>query len=811
MSWLERAVTGGTIAVLLFTNNSFLQGAQEEISLEEVMFQEIKVSVGTRGKKRNSFDSPVPVDIITKDDISKSGLKRTADVIQSLLPSFNYPAPSITDGTDHVKPATLRGLNPDQVLVLVNGKRRHVNALLHVNSSIGRGSTSVDLNMIPVVIIERIEILRDGSAAQYGSDAIAGIINIVLKERETPALSTYYGQTSENDGETSITNLNVGKIFPNRGFVQIVGQYSESQKTNRAGLDSRQQYFDGDQRNNDPTKNNQRTFIYGDPYARDILLFLNSQSPVKDFNFYVSGGLGSRHGDSTGWFRRAKDNRNVRAIYPDGFLPHIAPDIFDYSFTGGVKKEVSGWECDLSSTFGHNAFEFNINNSLNVSYGVNSPKNFYAGTLVYSQNVTNLDLFREIGIGETSLRMGWGIEYRTEQYEIQAGEEASYKNGGVPILDGPNAGNPTPIGSQVFPGFSPSNATAASRNNVALYIDTEKEVHRDLLLGLAGRFEKYSDFGSTQNGKLSLRYTPFTKVIFRGSTSTGFRAPSLQQQFFTSTTTNLVGGQLVEVGHFPVDAPLSKDLGATALKPEKSFHSTAGVVLIPSDNISVSLDLFYVEIKDRIVITGNFSNDTSIFGTAIVNVLNNYHVSGARFFTNAIDTRTQGADLTARYSWKLDRNSKVDLIGGLNLNRTRLVGSVKGPASLAGFKNILFDRQQQGILEKGQPQNNLNLQVAYSREKFDVALKTIRYGEVSYTDVDPVNDQSFGAKWLTYLNIGINLSRHFQFGLGGNNIFNIMPDKYSDINSSDGILPYNEFVPFGVNGAFYYVNAKYNF
>ncbi|MBA2260071.1 MAG: TonB-dependent receptor, partial [Acidobacteria bacterium] len=509
---------------------------------------EEQVTVGSRSPGAEA-EKAVPVDIITSAQITSSGYAETAQVIQSLAPSFNFPRPTITDGTDTVRPATLRGLGPDQVLVLVNGKRRHQSALVHLNGSIGRGSTGVDLNAIPISAIERIEVLREGAAAQYGSDAIAGVINIVLKAGEfRPTLTTKFGLSKgsfvANEcapaplvcSEGDDISFSDGELFDlggswglpiGKGTLMVSAEYRHRNRTNRASFDPRDQIVAGDAGNNAVAQPNHR---WGDPDTRDFMSLVNASVPLNAQQtrfFYAFGGLSRREANSAGFYRRGNDVRNWPQIYPLGFLPEIQPTVLDVSATAGVRGALSGWTWDFSGEYGHNSFDFTIGNSLNVSLGPAAPPNktvFDAGTLALGQIVANADIGRAFRVGAMSgpLNVAFGTEIRREQYEITAGEPDSYIGGGVPD----RAGRLAPPGAQVFPGFRPANEVDESRSSVAGYVDVEGDVLAWLRLGVAARTEHYSDFGNTVDGKVTVRVQPDPRFVARGSFSTGFRAPS---------------------------------------------------------------------------------------------------------------------------------------------------------------------------------------------------------------------------------------------------------------------------------------------
>ncbi|HUQ46643.1 MAG TPA: TonB-dependent receptor, partial [Gemmatimonadaceae bacterium] len=387
------------------------------------------VVIGTRAHDRTVLNSPVPVDVLTPTEIRQTGQVETSQIIQALAPSFNFPRPSIADGTDHVRPSTLRGLGPDQVLVLINGKRRHTSALVNVNGTIGRGSTGVDLNAIPASAIERIEILRDGAAAQYGSDAIAGVINIILKSDESTDAEYEIGSNYTTfkrlnpdekitDGDVSAVSANAGKIFRDGGFLHVTGQYENRGSTNRSLPDTRVQYLAGNPKLTDPAWNNRIDFRQGDSHVNDVGFFFNGALPgfSNGAQVYTFGGIGRRNGQGAGNWRQSLNNNTVRAIYPDGFLPLINSKIDDYSGTLGLKGGIKGWNYDLSSVYGHNKFDFTITNSENATLGTASPTSFYSGSLKVGELVGNFDLSRGFPVGMLAepLNIALGLEARQD-------------------------------------------------------------------------------------------------------------------------------------------------------------------------------------------------------------------------------------------------------------------------------------------------------------------------------------------------------------------------------------------------------------
>jgi iron complex outermembrane receptor protein len=779
---------------------------QTGLSLDQI------VVVGSRRPDRTAVEAPVPIDVLSSEDLQNTGLTETSQVIQMLAPSFNFPRPSVNDGTDHVRPATLRGLGPDQVLVLVNGKRRHTTALVHVNGSVGRGSTSVDLNAIPVSSIDRIEILRDGAAAQYGSDAIAGVINVVLRADANRSISGSIGQTSEGDGRVTQVQTNYGVGFANNGFVHFSAEWRDRDSTNRARPDVTPQCTSGSYTVPNCVEGSRLSW-QGDAGTRDWSAFANTSLPFgSGMELYAFGGYSKREGIAAGFFRRAFDDRTVRGIYPNGFLPLISSDIADASLSAGVRGVVSGWSWDLGGVYGQNGFEFGVHNSVNTSMGMSSPRDFYAGALRFNQMTLNGDLTRQFGtmIGPVSVAVG--AEFRRDNFKLERGDENSYRVGTATILDGPNAGRPAAPFAQVFPGFRPEDETDASRNNVAGYVDLELSPTERLLIGLAGRAERYSDFGKTTDAKVALRYELTRGLAVRGAMQTGFRAPSLGQSYFSAVSTNFinVGGVSTpfEIRTFAVGSLGGQLLGAVALKPEESENVSAGVTFNPVRFFSLTADWYRVNIDERIVLSGNFIDST------VANLLEDngiVGVSGARYFTNAVDTRTTGLDIVASFAIDLDTKGLLRFTGGFNENRTEVLHVDPTPPQLAAVASALFDRVERARLEEGQPRRRLSLTSTYDVNRLGVMLHTSRYGKIVSRAPNPAQDQAFQAKWITDMSVSYKLTSQLSLALSGTNIFDVYPDTNITANQTRGIYLYSGLTPFGFNGTFWSVRASYQY
>ena len=832
-----------TFTVVIKANKTTIQNF---VLQEDLIGTDEVVVVGSRRSNRTVVNSPVPVDVLTAKDIEQTGATQTTILLKMLVPSFNQPQNTVTDGSDEVRPASIRGMNPDHVLVLVNGKRRHSSALIHLNGSIGRGSSGTDLNAIPVGAIERVEVLRDGASAQYGSDAIAGVINIILKKKvgldisatagenittqtrgylesegnrvgEDASSYSWDGKTEDvniTDGFATTLNLGYGFKVNETGTIYLSGVYVNHNGTNRAGLDPRQQYLNTDWATTnitpDPRESsfNRLNHHWGDSRTVDVGVFLNSDIPLSSsVRFYAFGGYTYRNGFAGGFYRRSLDNRNVRAIYPDGFLPKISPKIYDGSIVAGLKGNFGKWSYDFSQTYGTNTFNFNTFNSLNASFGASSKTSFDDGSLKASQAVSTADFLRTYDIGTAEpLNVAVGAEFRWENYQIVAGEPMSYENGGIPILDGPNAGNPAPVGSQVFPGFSPKNAQDENRTNFGVYVDLENNVQANWTVSIAGRYENYSDFGSAFAGKLATRYEFVKGFAFRGAISNGFRAPSLSQAYFSSIATNFIGGVPFEVGTFPVNTSVAQALGAKPLDAEKSVNYSAGFTFQQS-NFDLTIDGYLITLTNRVVLSENFTGSgvqTFLKGLGI-------NATGGRYFTNAVDTKTYGVDITAKYGVQLNEKSTLKFVLAMNFNKNEITNKneIVTPPQISAITTIpLMGRVEQGRIEKGQPLTSWNFTGNYNYDKFGFTVRVMRYGEFSILNNDPTRDQTYGNVWNADVDFSYKLMQQLTIAVGSNNIFDTYPDKTLKKNSFNGIFPYSSLTPSGFNGRFIYARIN---
>lgn len=771
------------------------------------------VVLGSRTQAKTALDTAVPVGLISAKDLQSTGSLELGKVLQDLDPSFNFTTTFISDGTDIIRPATLRGLGPDQLLVLVNGKRRHQQALVNVQQTIGRGSAGTDINAIPLSAIQSIEVLRDGAAAQYGSDAIAGVINIVLKKGATDTqLSASAGTTKEGDGDTYTASAHKGVVLgADGGYLNLSVEGRRRNETNRAGPDTLRV---------DPPRVTQRI---GDSLAKDAYLWLNAAVPVGGGELYAFGGASKRTGDSSGFFRSAGDARNVPAVYPNGFLPNIITTVKDASMALGYRHDLAGdWSVDLSVNHGRSELGFHERNSINVSYYYetgSSPLEADTGKLKFDQTTLNLDFKGSVQFAGAPLHIGTGFEWRRDNYQIVAGDPVSYQYGRTnnpAIIIRDQTGGIAASGIQGFPGYTPGTEVDDGRHNTAYYVDFERQAGA-LALGAALRHERYSDFGNTTIGKLSLRYDPSRTVGLRASASTGFRAPGVQQKFYSSVSTNLnAAGVLTETLTARENSAVTRAFGIAPLQEETSQSASIGMILRPTNNFSVTADLYRTDIDDRIVFSSNIAPESGPCPTAaacpIKAILDPLRVGQAQFFTNAIDTRTTGFDLVAQHTTRAD-GSVLVLSGQLGFNRTEVKDRRSQSPVLSGAQ--LFDDTQVTLIEKGQPRQHHVVAADYTTGPWNVTARANYFGEVEGQGFTPGFIQTWAAKWILDLTGRYNFSKKLSVTAGINNVFDTYPTKWDPVKAAPfpqlGFTYCWETCPFGINGRSYYVKADYAF
>ncbi|MEO8580022.1 MAG: TonB-dependent receptor [Gemmatimonadales bacterium] len=838
---------------------------QQDFFVNRAAISLTDVVIGSRARHNAADELAVPVDVFTPEQIQSQGTTETSQILSQLSPSVNFPRQSVSDATEIVRPFTMRGLSPDHTLVLLNGKRRHHTALIHYyGAGEGAGSSGVDMNAIPSGAIGRLEVLRDGAAAQYGSDAIAGVVNVVLREGAfSPFLTADLGEymtSKENpaalpdaggsrpayphDGRT--IDVNGGWGIPlGRGSLGLFAEYRDRQPTNRAGPDPTDMFVAGDADavvdGNLVTKNNtipMPNHHWGDGASKDFMTFANANFPLSAVNsstaLYAFGGYSFRQGAGFGYFRPPSSERNWPAIYPNGFLPKFAPDVLDFSGAGGIRGLFSGWSYDLGGTVGHNGFKYGLENTLNTSLGpclttacapgadgvlgtaddpgIPNKKNIFAGELRYTEAILSLDASHEYAMGLASpVTVAIGTAFRNERYKILAGEPASYINGFYPAQDGSIA----PSGSQVFPGFRPADEADAHRNNVGAYVELEGDLVPKLLANVAARFEHYSDFGNKLTGKLAVRLQPTPRLTLRSAISTGFRAPSLNQSYYSSAVTNFkadpVTGNPVpfDIGIFPVNSVEARALGAQPLKPESSTNFSAGFAVTPADNLTFTSDFYYIRLDDRITITGFL--DTDSVATILRNI--GSRAEAAQYFTNAINTRTRGLDVTGDYSVGTFGGT-ASLSGVFNFTRTTIPNedNIPLPPQLQGTGEDLIGKFDEGgllAMTKERPAWRAGLTGQFRRGVWNGLARYSYYGKYtsalySYSGADV---QNYDGKSLVDAEVGFAPAAGFRVSVGARNIFDVYPDRMSENNGFD-IFPWPPASPFGYNGRFLYTRLE---
>ncbi len=866
------------------------------------------VLVGSRNPSRTATETTVPIDVIDITEMATQGPQASVnEILNYVAPSFTSQTQTVSDGTDHIDPASLRGLGPDQVLVLINGKRRHNTSLVNVNGTVGAGSVGTDMNAIPVAAIQRIEVLRDGAAAQYGSDAIAGVINIVLKKATnkldlTLTTGANFSKNSNqfdggSDGEKVKIDANYGlPIGEKGGFINFTGSLStrEPALRNKDYQDDIFRGYHGAERvfaasggnvskmnlvdyqnaaqgityldqaikdqiaglnlNNDAdvasfrklldfdadegelaarglTRTDFR-FKVGTAKLREGKFFANMSLPLSDDSeIYGFGGISYRQGLASGFYRRPAqgDGRANTPAFPNGFLPSIGTDIVDKSLAIGIKGKVKDWNIDFSNTYGINTFGITVGNSSNGTLGVATPRTFDAGSLSFLQNTTNLDLSKFHEDIFKGLNIAMGAELKVENYAITAGEESSYSsydiNGDIVrgntddnlLVRNNFTGSPLGGGAQVFRGYDPKNEVDKYRNSIAGYVDVEADITEKWLVSVAGRYENFSDFGGTFNYKIATRYKIAENFSLRGANSSGFRAPSLHQQFLSRTSTVFVDNKPFEQGTFTNDSQAAALIGIDKLKEETSnsfsFGFTAKV-----KSFTFTADAYMINIDDRIIYSGSFGDGGD---KDLIDAFEKAEATSARFFVNAIDTKSKGLDVVISHNAHLGEETTLKNDLSATFSKTE-VESIRVPKKIAkaGLSGDFFDAQEEAFLTLGQPRVKLNLTNALSVGKWDILLRNVFFGEV--TDPDDFNgdarvagtkvsdDAIYSSKIVTDLSISTSIIDNLKITIGANNLLDIYPDENrADGRSGDQFVYSRRTSQFGYSGRFLF--ARINF
>lgn len=821
-----------------------IQLEEGNINLEDV------VVVGSRRPNRLKTETPVPIDVLntsmTQFPTSKMDI---TSMLNFAAPSFNYNKQSGSDGADHIDLATLRGLGPDQTLVLINGKRRHQTAFVSVFGTRGRGNSGTDLNAIPQSSIDRIEILRDGASAQYGSDAIAGVMNIILK-KNTGKLTGHigYGAHIDNkyntikskdqgyneykgnmDGNTFSTGLNYGWKLFKTGYLNIGADLNTIDKSYRQDPDKVLPF-------------NIYRRGHGEGSMTGGGANINLELPItKSVNFYTFGGFNNKKSDAFAFTRRFADNperfptdsngniiivNDIIKLSSDSqyyYNPHIQTVVNDIAATAGLRGDLAkGWDWDLSHTYGSNDFHFYGDKTFNASLG-SSQTHFDDGGFKFIQNTTNLNLGKSYYWLE-GFHIGLGAEYRAENYQLYAGEEASYKN----------YNSIKASGAQGFPGYQPADEVDAKRNTVGAYAEGELDITKKWLANLALRFENYSDFGSTFNYKLATRYKLTDGLNVRGSASTGFRAPSLQQINFSSTFTTVQGGTISEVKIAPNNNPITKTVGIPNLKQEESSSQSLGINYKLAEGFSISVDAYQTKIKDRVVLSGQFSSGDTTLSPAILGIMDSLKVGFVQFFANAVNTTNRGLDIVIDYS----KNGSYGNFRGLftaNFQKMK-VDDINIPSSLntsESNKEYFYSIREQYFLIASAPNSKFALSLEYGKNKWNVGTRLNYFGKIKlygYGDFEsllpevPLNDGSkrvpdlytYKGKFVNDIFFSYKIFKGASLFLGMDNIFNVHPDLGYVNGASD--WAYNnetggpwDAVQMGGNGRKWFARVGFNF
>ena len=815
------------------------------LHLSPIEVQGVEVVVGSRAHHTAADELAVPVDVYPSEELHRQGTTETSQALQSVSPSVNFPHQSVTDATDVVRPFTLRGLSPDHTLVLMDGWRRHQTALVNTFAyGTNAGSSGVDLNAIPSSAIDRVEVLRDGASAQYGSDAIAGVVNIVPRGGKfAPFASFTAGQYMAGrypyDGKTANVNAGWG-LGLGRGSIALFAEMLDREPTNRAWADPFETSGTGvaDVVSSDGkviTKNNpvdQPNYHWGDGLERDLLTLADLKLPIgqSEHNLiYGTGTYSFRRGNGEGYRRYETDPRNWPTIYPLGFLPEFHPDATDYSVDGGLKRSAGKWDLDLGGSYGHSDFKYNLRNTLNSSLGpslttptapgpdgilgnaddpnIPNQTSFYAGRMNRDEADVGLNASTKANFGlPEPVDLSAGAVFRWEKFQIEKGELASYIDGGH--LDQTGTAK-APSGSQVFSGYSPADESNSSRTNVGVYAELESKLRKELLANVAGRFENYSDFGSLVTGKLALRYEPQPRVVFRAAASNGFRAPGLSQIHFSKIVTNVIGGVPEQIGVFPVDNPAAKALGAKSLKEETSINLSGGVAVTPINPLTLTLDYFNIKINDRILLGTTFDDAATI---AILSAAGYSNINGVQYFTNGIDTRTQGVDFTADYRVPMPTEQTLTISASANYTKNEITHVDPLPEVLVqnGTTEVgILDPVTRVAIEKERPDWRGMLTGQWSRKQLHALARASYYGKFSsaqpgYCDTC---EEPYSAKTLVDAEVGYKVGV-VDLSVGGRNLFDVYPDHPKlDFNNNFGTFPYAAASPFGYNGRYLYTRA----
>jgi len=768
--------------------------------IEDAIAGEAVTTVGSRFRPRTSITSPVPIDNIQIRELEGTAQTSFDKMMHYTVPSFNSTQQTVSDATAHFDPADLRGLGPSRTLVLINGKRKNASSLVYINDTPGKGDVGVDMGSIPVGAIERIEVLRDGASAQYGSDAIAGVINVILSdETERTTVNAYSGITEEGDGFQYGGHLNSGTKLGKNGYINFTASFSDQEETNRAGEPGDDQLFGVDGSNPFIQANPDLGMIVGLPNLTNGNVYVNSAYKVNETDeIYAFGGLVYRSGVSYALYRTpywVPDPFNLlhdAGTEYQGFHPTFDTNIFDASWSAGFRSSKAGWNYDMSYSFGTNTVDYNIGNTLNPALGAASPTEFNAGGYEFTNNIINIDVSRQIN---EMVFASVGGEFRQENFVANAGEEASYAGGGA----------------QSFPGLQPQNEVDANRTNVGAYVDLGLDLTPDFYVGGAARFENYSDFGNSTTFKVAARYKePLNRFSVRASASTGFRAPSLHQINLSNIQTLVSGGTVSNQGTFDNNSPVLRQLGVENLKEEESVNITFGIAARPTSNLNVSADVFQIDVDDRIIFSSSIANSDPL--TTVGGILADNMITSLKFFINAVNTRTRGVDFVANYTMDALRVNAA-----ASFYDHSIEGQINTPSVLAADGADIFDRKEQSRILSARPNQKIILGGSYNFNPVTIGLSGTYFGEVTWQHAsDPTLDQTFSGKPIFDLNASYAINNQVSLSLLVNNIAGTYPDEIETggdvVTDLGGRFRYPwEVNQFGFNGRVILGSANFSF
>ena len=836
MSKTTQIVRRVTVAALLLTTGgaAFAQASAPADTAPGATGSEADITViGTRARNRTVLDSAVPIDVLKGEAIAQASPSgELAQALEQLVPAFNFPRQSNSGVGDTVRAAQLRGLSPDQVLVLVNGRRYHGTSTAALDTKVGRGTAPVDLNTLPINAISRLDILRDGAGAQYGSDAIAGVINIGLDRLDHGgAVDLSFGENvtkpgaiddTLHDGRTYSAAAKLGTRLGEGGFLTVGGDYTHQQGTNRAGYDEGGQFLSNGSYS-DPRNDaffGQRLFNVGDPRVDSAHLWYNAETPLSDDLTFYSFGIGhARKASGANFFRwpvivDGNGNDYLPPAQPGGtagFRPKSVVRNRDISFTAGLRGDLGGWKLDGSVTYGRNWLSYRLTDSVNYSLGADSPNRFRLYKLASDQLVANLDASREYDLGLASpLTVAAGAEYRRETWRSTAGDPASYAVG--PLADPAVLG--LQPGAQAGPGLTPDDVRHLNRDVVAGYVELSADLVPALLVDVAGRVEHYSDAGTSVAGKGAVRWELTRGLALRGSVSNSFRAPALAQRGTSATSLAFgEGGALRRVSTLPVDSGAAIALGARRLRPEKSFNLSAGITASPVDGLHLSIDAFRILIDNRITLSERF--DLTGLSAAQKAALGLATYDAINFFTNAVDLKSRGVEAVADYRFAVGA-SKVGLSASYSYARNSIRHVDAPPAELAanGIAGGLIGLEETNTLVDAAPRDKVILSADWTQGGLSALLRGTRYGSVVRVfDFGGgfAPRQRFGAEWSLDAEIAYTVVKGVTFSVGANNLFDNYPDRSSaDINGA-GNLAYDVLSPIGINGRYVYARSRLTF